>query len=102
MDFHVEQYKIKEEASTQLQTLRQSIRESQANKFVKELKAKSSVLRHMGYMNKNGTLTKKALVACCLDSADEIVLTEMLFHDSFKNLAPKEIPAFLSLFLEQR
>merc|ERR1719464_1964997 len=53
-------------------------------------------------MNKNGTLTKKAMVACCLDSADEIVLTEMLFHDSFKNLEPKEIPAFLSCFLELR
>ena len=57
----------------------------------------------MGYIKKeNDTLTKRAFVACCLDSADEIIMTEMIFDYSFKNLEPHEIPAFVSCFLDLR
>lgn len=42
------------------------------------------------------------MIACCVDSADEVILTEMIFDDSFKNLAPEEVPAFVSCFLDLR
>jgi len=96
-------YKESDVAEIDLHKVKEKLKEVQNNKFMKELRAKTAVLRRMGYIKKdNDKLTKKGMVACCVDSADEIVLTEVIFSDSFKNLTPEEIPAFITCFLDLR
>jgi len=96
-------YKQADLAEIELHGVKEKLKEVNNNKFMKELRAKTAVLRRMGYINKEtDKLTQKGMVACCVDSADEIVLTEIIFSDSFKDLTPEEIPAFITCFLELR
>jgi ATP-dependent RNA helicase DOB1 len=66
-----------------------------------ELKRRKRVLRRMGYCNASDVIELKGRVACEIDSADEILLTELLFDGLFNDLKPEEACALLSCFVFQ-
>ncbi len=49
-----------------------------------ELKARRRVLRRLGYVDSDGVVTVKGRAAAEIQSADELVLTELMFSGAFK------------------
>lgn len=64
-----------------------------------ELKCRKRVLRRLAYCTKVDVIELKGRVACELSSADELLLTELLFNGVFNNLTPAEATALLSCFV---
>ncbi|EIE21291.1 antiviral helicase [Coccomyxa subellipsoidea C-169] len=61
-----------------------------------ELKARRRVLRRLGYVDENGVVTLKGRVAATIQSADELVLTELIFNSGFKDLKPEQAVALVA------
>ena len=64
-----------------------------------ELKCRKRVLRRLGYSNDGDVIQLKGRVACELSSADELLLTEMIFNGTFVDLQPAKAAALLSCFV---
>merc|ERR1711962_1941907 len=64
-----------------------------------ELKNMKRVLRRLGYCTAADVIEIKGRIACELSSADELLLTEMMFNGLFNNLNPPEVAAILSCFV---
>ncbi|CAG8609553.1 26011_t:CDS:10, partial [Dentiscutata erythropus] len=59
------------------------------------------VLEKLKYINQEGTVQLKGRVACEINSADELVLTELIFENAFADYDYSEIVALLSCFIFQ-
>ncbi|KAI8584384.1 hypothetical protein K450DRAFT_219603 [Umbelopsis ramanniana AG] len=59
------------------------------------------VLKTMSYIDSNGTVQLKGRVACEINTADELVLTELILDNVFAEYEPAEIVALLSSFVFQ-
>ncbi|KAH8550493.1 NUC185 domain-containing protein [Umbelopsis sp. PMI_123] len=59
------------------------------------------VLKTMSYIDNNGTVQLKGRVACEINTADELVLTELILDNVFAEYEPAEIVALLSSFVFQ-
>ncbi|KAF0427022.1 antiviral helicase [Gigaspora margarita] len=59
------------------------------------------VLKKLKYINQEGTIELKGRVACEINSADELVLTELIFENVFADYDHSEIVALLSCFIFQ-
>lgn len=64
-----------------------------------ELAARKRVLRRLGFLNDHDVIELKGRVACEITSADELLLTELLFEGIFNRLSPEHIAALLSCFV---
>lgn len=61
-----------------------------------------NILKHLGYMDKmDRIITKKGRVACELNTCDELLGTEILFHNILEPLNPPEAVAMLSALIFQ-
>ncbi|KAL0077067.1 NUC185 domain-containing protein [Phycomyces blakesleeanus] len=59
------------------------------------------VLKRMNYIDEQGTVQLKGRVACEINSADELLLTELVLDNVFSDYEPAEIVAILSAFVFQ-
>lgn len=66
-----------------------------------ELKCRKRVLRRLGYSTAADVIELKGRVACEISSADELLLTEMIFNGVFNDLTVDQIVAILSCFVFQ-
>ncbi|XP_047122835.1 exosome RNA helicase MTR4 isoform X1 [Hydra vulgaris] len=66
-----------------------------------ELKCRKRVLRRLGYATAGDVIELKGRVACEISSADELLLTEMIFNGVFNDLTVDQITALLSCFVFQ-
>ncbi|KAL3313425.1 Exosome RNA helicase MTR4 [Cichlidogyrus casuarinus] len=64
-----------------------------------ELSSRKRVLRRLGYCSELDLIALKGRVACEITSADEILLTELLFDGTFNKLSPENCAALLSCFV---
>lgn len=64
-----------------------------------ELKCRKRVLRRLGYCTAADVIELKGRVACELSSADELLLTEMIFNGLFNALDVTQTAALLSCFV---
>ncbi|EDW11632.1 uncharacterized protein Dmoj_GI13953 [Drosophila mojavensis] len=64
-----------------------------------ELKFRKRVLRRMGYCKPGDVIEFKGRVACELSSADELLITEMIFNGVFNDLTAPQAVALLSCFV---
>ena len=94
----ISSYKSKITLRTQIKHLIQEL--NMTNKLIlqEDLANMKRVLRRLGYIE-NEVVTLKGQVACCISSADEILLTEMLFNGAFNSLDENSISSILSCFL---
>lgn len=49
-------------------------------KFREELKNRSRVLKRLGHINAEGVVQIKGRAACLIDTADELLVTELMFN----------------------
>ncbi|CAI7929103.1 unnamed protein product, partial [Closterium sp. NIES-54] len=61
-----------------------------------ELKARMRVLRRLEYIDEDEIVRVKGRVACEISSADELVVTELLFSAALADLPPETVVALLS------
>ncbi|XP_067889141.1 exosome RNA helicase MTR4 [Heterodontus francisci] len=66
-----------------------------------ELKCRKRVIRRLGFATSSDVIEMKGRVACEISSADELLLTEMMFNGIFNDLAAEQATALLSCFVFQ-
>ncbi len=64
-----------------------------------DLKCMKRVLRRLGYCTPEDVIEVKGRIACELSSADELLLTEMMFNGLFNDLKPEQAASLLSCFV---
>merc|ERR1711971_573456 len=61
-----------------------------------DLKKMKQVLKKLGHVDANGVIQTKGRTACELNTADELVVTELVFMGAFKSLTVEQCVAPLS------
>jgi ATP-dependent RNA helicase DOB1 len=62
------------------QRLKEKMCDSQLHKFQEELRNRSRVLKRLGHINSEGVVQLKGRAACLIDTADELLITELMFN----------------------
>ncbi|CAD7961221.1 unnamed protein product [Amoebophrya sp. A120] len=63
---------------------------------LEDLHGMQQVLRQLDFVDKNNVVQLKGKLACELSSADEILMTELVFRNHFQQLSPEHIVALIS------
>ena len=95
----LEQYKEKAKVEDELKEARATLRKSKSLLQMEELKCMKRVLRRLGYCTASDVIEIKGRIACELSSADELLLTEMMFNGLFNDMTPPLVAAILSCFV---
>lgn len=82
--------------TAEAERLKTSMKDSQLTNFRSETKARSQVLRKLGMIDDEGLVTLKGRAACEIDTADELLTTEMMFNGTFNGLDKHQLVALVS------
>ena len=66
-----------------------------------ELRKMKKVLKQLGYISNSGVLSSKGRFCCELSTADELVVTDMVFDGLFNDLSVEQAVALLSCFIHK-
>eukprot|EP00698_Gefionella_okellyi_P004389 TRINITY_DN14051_c0_g1_i1.p1 TRINITY_DN14051_c0_g1~~TRINITY_DN14051_c0_g1_i1.p1 ORF type:complete len:1036 (-),score=267.67 TRINITY_DN14051_c0_g1_i1:35-2956(-) len=94
-------YARKLELDAQLKSLRRELRHSESTVLLEELKRMKRVLRRLGYTNSDNVIETKGRVACEINTADELIITELMFNGVFNEMSPEAVAALLSAVVFQ-
>eukprot|EP00744_Colponema_vietnamica_P010658 GILI01015046.1.p1 GENE.GILI01015046.1~~GILI01015046.1.p1 ORF type:complete len:504 (-),score=165.34 GILI01015046.1:161-1618(-) len=98
-----EQFSQKVKLEAEIRTLKQQMIPAREMVLKDDLKAKSRVLRRLGFINTENIVQLKGRVACEISTADELVVTELMFNGVFNEMEVDHIVALLScLVFEER
>lgn len=92
---------------TQLKKLKEqmaelSLKVSDSNlTLLPEYHCRINVLKKIGFIDENSTVQIKGRVACEINTVDEIITTELIMDNAFKDYEPAEIVALLSCMVFQ-
>lgn len=89
----------KQELAVLVKLAKKEVKSAQNLILIDELKARQRVLRRLGYVDDEELVTMKGRVAAEVQSADELVLTEMLFGGVFNGMTPELVAATCSCFV---
>jgi ATP-dependent RNA helicase DOB1 len=76
--------------------LREEARSFQTMAMKDDLKKMKRVLKKLGHVDANGVIQTKGRTACEINTADELVVTELIFTGVFKSLTVEQSVALLS------
>ncbi|XP_002963518.2 DExH-box ATP-dependent RNA helicase DExH10 [Selaginella moellendorffii] len=96
---HYSAFQKKAELLTEAQRLRSRLRDSQLHKFREELRNRTRVLKRLGHINELSVVQLKGRAACLIDTADELLVAELIFEGLFNDLDHHQIVALSSCFL---
>ncbi|KAI5065335.1 hypothetical protein GOP47_0020030 [Adiantum capillus-veneris] len=94
-------YHKKDELTQSIRAARQDVRAATNLVFKDELKYRRRVLRRLGYATSDDVVELKGKVACEISSADELVLSELIFKGLLKDVSAEQMVALLSCFVWQ-
>ncbi|KAI8380104.1 NUC185 domain-containing protein [Blakeslea trispora] len=86
--------------SSQIDMLKMTISD-QNLELLPDYHQRIEVLRQLNYIDDQGTVQLKGRVACEINSADELLLTELVLDNVFADYEPAEVVALLSCFVFQ-
>ena len=89
----------KSELLAEASRLETHIQSSELTKFRDDLSARSRVLKKLGHIDNDGVVLTKGRAACEIDTADELLVTELMFNGVFAGLNPHELVALASCFM---
>ncbi|KAG7310496.1 hypothetical protein JYU34_003283 [Plutella xylostella] len=92
-------YERKQELLQELTLAKSELRKAKSILQMDELKKRKRVLRRMGYCTSTDVIELKGRIACELSSADELLLTELIFNGVFNSLSPEQSAALVSCFV---
>jgi ATP-dependent RNA helicase DOB1 len=81
--------------------LREEARSFQIITMKDDLRRMKRVLKRLGYINDKGVLQLKGRFCCEITTADEVVLTDMVFDGVFNDLTPEQAVGLLSCFVHK-
>ncbi|TFK26711.1 translation repressor [Coprinopsis marcescibilis] len=84
----------------QIARLRQFMSE-QNLELIPDYEQRIAVLKDLRFIDENSTVLLKGRVACEINSASELILTELILENSFASYEPEEVVALLSCFVFQ-
>lgn len=94
-----EEFMRKEELGKQLQEATDELKKAKSVLQMDELKSRKRVLRRMAYCTAADVIELKGRVACELNGADELLMTEMMFNGLFNALSVPQMVALISCFV---
>lgn len=97
----VDSYFKKLKITEKIRTLKSELKEVRAIVKLDDLRARKDVLKILGYIDVSGDVTMKGRVACEISTADELVISELIFNGFFTDLDEVSICAALSCLLYQ-
>eukprot|EP00891_Asterochloris_glomerata_P002642 jgi/Astpho2/2642/fgenesh1_pm.00049_%23_6_t len=80
----------------QAEALKRQMKESQLSSFRTEAKARTAVLRKLGMIDGEGVVQIKGKAACEIDTADELLATELMLDGTFSGLDKHQLVALVS------
>ncbi|CEG64789.1 Putative Dead deah box rna helicase [Rhizopus microsporus] len=86
--------------SSQIEMLKMTISD-QNLELLPDYHQRIEILRRLNYIDDQGTVQLKGRVACEINSADELLLTELVLDNVFADFEPAEVVAILSCFVFQ-
>eukprot|EP00252_Welwitschia_mirabilis_P018829 TRINITY_DN4218_c0_g1_i1.p1 TRINITY_DN4218_c0_g1~~TRINITY_DN4218_c0_g1_i1.p1 ORF type:complete len:993 (+),score=171.89 TRINITY_DN4218_c0_g1_i1:142-3120(+) len=92
-------FKRKAELNNEIQKHRKKMLDSQLHKFKEELRNRSRVLKRLGHIDSDGVVQMKGRAACLIDTADELLVTELMFNGTFNELDHHQTAALASCFV---
>ncbi|KAI8347084.1 NUC185 domain-containing protein [Mortierella sp. GBAus27b] len=89
------------ELRTKLEELQRTISD-QNLELLPDYHQRVAILKELNYLDfENSTVQLKGRVACEINSADELILTELILENKFSEFEPEEVVALLSCFVCQ-
>ncbi|XP_052739797.1 exosome RNA helicase MTR4 isoform X3 [Bicyclus anynana] len=92
-------YDKKQEVYEELSQLKSELKKAKSILQMEELKKRKRILRRLGYCTFADVIELKGRIACELSSADELLLTELIFNGVFNALSPEQSAALVSCFV---
>ncbi|XP_026739472.1 exosome RNA helicase MTR4 [Trichoplusia ni] len=92
-------YETKQELQQELNMLKAELKHAKSILQMDELKKRKRVLRRLGYCTAADVIEMKGRIACELSSADELLLTELIFNGVFNGLTSEQSAALISCFV---
>ncbi|XP_023590730.1 exosome RNA helicase MTR4 [Trichechus manatus latirostris] len=86
---------------TDIKSAKRELKKARTVLQMDELKCRKRVLRRLGFATSSDVIEMKGRVACEISSADELLLTEMMFNGLFNDLSAEQATALLSCFVFQ-
>ncbi|XP_038074593.1 exosome RNA helicase MTR4-like [Patiria miniata] len=93
------QYEQKAKIASEVKAAKRELKRAKTVIQLEELKCRKRVIRRLGYATVADVIEMKGRVACEISSADELLLTELIFNGVFNSLKPEQIVALLSCFV---
>ncbi|XP_077398559.1 exosome RNA helicase MTR4 [Vanacampus margaritifer] len=84
-----------------VRTAKRELKKARTVLQMDKLKCRKRVLRRLGFASPSDVIEVKGRVACEISSADELLLTEMVFNGLFNDLTVEQATALLSCFVFQ-
>lgn len=92
----VQAYEKQMDLKEKARLLREEARSFQTMAMKDDLKKMKRVLKKLGHVDANGVIQTKGRTACEINTADELVVTELIFTGVFKSLTVEQSVALLS------
>lgn len=89
-------FQKKSEKLEQAKLLREEARSCQTISMKEDLKKMKRVLKRLGHVDANGVIQTKGRTACEINTADELVVVELMFAGVFNDLSVEQSAALLS------
>jgi ATP-dependent RNA helicase DOB1 len=80
-------------------SLTTKINATELSKFRHELTSRAEVLRKLDHVDDDFVLKSKGRAACWIDTADELLVTELMFNGVFRKLDHHQLCALCSMFI---
>uniref|UniRef100_A0A674GIC7 RNA helicase n=1 Tax=Taeniopygia guttata TaxID=59729 RepID=A0A674GIC7_TAEGU len=91
----------KAQIAMDIKVAKRELKKARTVQQMDELKCRKRVLRRLGFATSSDVIEMKGRVACEISSADELLLTEMMFNGFFNDLSAEQATALLSCFVFQ-
>ncbi|XP_014207983.1 superkiller viralicidic activity 2-like 2 [Copidosoma floridanum] len=92
-------YMLKEEIGKKLDAAKTELKRAKSILQMDELRHRKRVLRRLVYCTASDVIEIKGRVACELNGADELLLTEMIFNGLFNSMTVPQMTSLISCFV---
>merc|ERR1712129_639993 len=96
---YLQAFERKIKLQTEIQELDKQVSQSRFMVMSDDLRAMRRVLRRLEFVNKDGVVQLKGRMACELTSADEVLMTEIVFQNVFADMEANNIVALCSCLI---
>lgn len=99
LELVMSRWRKKQAINDKIKDVKKELRIAKGIILKEELKRMKRVLRRLGFTNNEGIVQVKGRVACEVNTADELVITELLLGGNLNAMAPEVLVAMCSCFI---